>query len=112
MKWDDIALGLYGDVLLDDSAFSKAISDFAELAVKIQSLRDDVEGLLEMLKKGFDTPAGRKFVNSCENNLLEPLDRQKLVIEHISSTLNDVKGEYSTVFTEYQSLNNTIRSYQ
>ena len=32
--------------------------------------------------------------------------------EHISSTLNDVKGEYSTVFTEYQSLNNTIRSYQ
>lgn len=112
MNWNVLSLGETDDILLDDAAFNKAISDFSDLAVQLQSLRDDVENLLEVLKSGFDTPAGRKFVNSCENNLLEPLDRQKLVIDHISSTLNDVKGEYSTVFTEYESLNSTIRSYQ
>ena len=100
------------DIILDEAAFDKAIADFADLAVQLQSLREDVESLLGTLKSGFDTPAGRKFINSCESNLLEPLDRQKLVIDHISSTLTEVKGSYSTVFTEYANLNSEIQSYQ
>lgn len=108
MDW----LGETNDIILDDEAFDKAIADFANLAVQLQSLRDDVESLLGKLKSGFDTPAGRKFINSCESNLLVPLDRQKLVIDHISSTLNEVKSSYSTVFTEYENLNTAIQSYQ
>ena len=108
MDW----LGETNDIILDDAAFDKAIADFANLAVQLQSLRDDVESLLGELKIGFDTPAGRKFIKSCENNLLLPLDRQKLVIDHISSTLSEVKGSYSTVFTEYENLNTAIQSYQ
>lgn len=107
-----IGLDLSKDIVLDEAAFDKAINDFAELAGKLQSLRTDVEDLLGVLKGGFDTPAGRKFISSCESNLLEPLDRQKLVIEHISSTLTDVKGSYSTVFAEYANLNAAIKSYQ
>lgn len=108
MDW----LNISKDIVLDESAFDKAINDFSDLAVQLQSLRTDIEELLGMLKGGFDTPAGRKFISSCENNLLEPLDRQKLVIEHIYSTLNEVKGSYSTVFTEYGNLNTAIQSYQ
>ena len=50
------------------------------------------------------------FIDS--HNLLQPLDKQKLVIDHISTTLNDVKTAYATVFTEYGTLNTTIQSYQ
>lgn len=108
MGWLDVSK----DIVLDESAFDKAINDFADLAVQLQGLRTDIEELLGVLKGGFDTPAGRKFINSCESNLLDPLDRQKLVIEHISSTLTEVKGSYSTVFTEYGNLNAAIQSYQ
>lgn len=89
-------LDLSKDIVLDEAAFDKAINDFTDLAEELKGLRTDIEELLGVLKEGFDTPAGRKFINSCEKNLLEPLERQKLVIEHISSTLTDVKGSYST----------------
>ncbi len=108
MDW----FGTNTDIVLDDAAFDKAIADFADLAVQLQSLREDIEGALAALQSGFDTPAGRQFINSCKSNLLEPLDRQKLVIDHISTTLSDVKGSYATVFTEYDSLNKAIQSYQ
>ena len=68
--------------------------------------------MLETLKTGFDTPAGRTFIKSCEGNLLEPIDRQKVVIDHISETLKEAKGEYTTIFKEYDSLNASIKSYQ
>ncbi|MBQ8298180.1 MAG: hypothetical protein IJX77_10410 [Ruminococcus sp.] len=103
---------LVDDIILDESAFSEAISGFADLSTELQNLRNDIEGLLAVLKTGFDTPAGRKFISSCEKNLLEPLDRQKLVLEHISGTLKEAKGSYSTVFTEYEELNAAINSYQ
>lgn len=105
-------LGETNDMVLDDTAFDRAIADFADLAVQLQSLRDDIESLLGELRSGFDTPAGRKFIRSCESDLLVPLDRQKLVIDHISSTLSEVKSSYSTVFTEYENLNTAIRSYR
>lgn len=107
-------MGMNGssDIVLDEAAFEKASSEFETLADELQRLRNDIGELIDSLKSGFDTPAGRKFMKSCEDNLLRPLDRQKIVIEHVSSTLNDVKGKYSSVFSEYESLNTTIRSYK
>lgn len=105
-------LGTNTDIVLDDAAFDKAISDFSVLASQLETLRKDITDALTALQSGFDTPAGRQFINSCKNNLLEPLDRQKLVIDHISTTLSEVKGSYAAVFTEYESLNNAIQSYQ
>ncbi len=100
------------DVVIDDGAIVKAASDLDGLSQRLQTLRNDIEGMLNDLKAGFDTPAGRKFINSCENNLLTPLDQQKLVIDHISQNLQSVKTCYSSVFSEYQQLTSTISSYQ
>ena len=108
MNWYDAG----HDIVLDDAAFDHAAADFEDLAGKIQALRADIEGLLQTLQSGFDTPAGRLFVSSCKNNLLEPLDQQKLVIDHIAATLQDAKAAYAPVFDEYDKLNGVLRSYQ
>ncbi|MBQ5335576.1 MAG: hypothetical protein J6Z45_06480 [Oscillospiraceae bacterium] len=100
------------DIVLDEAAFDRAAADFIELSGKVQALRADIEALLQTLQSGFDTPAGRLFVSSCKNNLLDPLDQQKLVIDHISETLRDAKATYASVFSEYDQLNTVLRSYQ
>ena len=71
------------DVVLDDAAFEKAIADFSDLAVQLQSLRDDIVDLLDVLKKGFDTPAGRKFIRSCDYRIWN--------IEYHNSVLSGIK---------------------
>ena len=96
------------DIVLDEAAFHTAISDFADLSVQLQQLRTDIEDMLNILKTGFDTPAGRKFLNSCEKNLFEPLDAQKLVLDHISTTLSESKQAYESVFREYEALQSAI----
>lgn len=96
------------DIILDEEAFDTAISDFVALGVQLQQLRSDIEDMLSVLKAGFDTPAGVKFINSCENNLFKPLDAQKLVIDHIASSLAESKQAYESVFREYESLQTAI----
>lgn len=98
------------DIVLDESAFNKASSDFDTLGSDLKKLRDEIEDMLEELKEGFDTPAGRKFINSCKKNLIEPLDQQKLVIEHVSQNIRTAKDKYSSVFEDYRSLNSLIKS--
>ena len=98
------------DIVLDEAAFERAVEDFASLSVQLQNLRSKVEEMLNILREGFDTPAGRQFIASCERNLFEPLDDQKLVIEHISQTLQQSKQTYASVFEEYESLQNVINS--
>ena len=97
------------DIVLDEEAFDKAMTDFEALSDKLQSLRDEIDRTLETLQTGFDTPAGRKFVTSCRNNLIKPLEDQKDVLKHISDTLQRSRQEYSTVFREYEALQTTIR---
>ncbi|MBQ1388931.1 MAG: hypothetical protein IIY78_04820 [Clostridia bacterium] len=99
------------NVVIDYDAFNRAIDSFYDLSVRLNQLRSDIDDLLNQLKAGFDTPAGRKFMSSCENNLLTPLERQRSVIEHISNTLKDVETNYNPVFDEYRSLTSTINSY-
>lgn len=96
------------DIVLDEEAFTTAISDFAALGERLQKLRTDIEDMLNILKAGFDTPAGAKFISSCEKNLFQPLDAQKLVLEHISGSLSESRQAYESVFREYEALQAVI----
>lgn len=96
------------DIVLDEDAFTQAAEDFRALGNQLQELRGKIEGMLEILKTGFDTPAGIKFINSCEANLFAPLDAQKLVIDHISETLLLSKQSYDSVFRQYEALQSAI----
>ncbi len=96
------------NIVLDEEAFETAKTDFEALGGQLQNLRNDIEAMLNTLKAGFDTPAGVKFINSCESNLFAPLDAQKLVIDHISGSLADSKNAYESVFREYESLQSAI----
>ena len=96
------------DIVLDETAFNTAISDFAALGNQLQQLRADIEEMLNILKTGFDTPAGAKFLASCEKNLFRPLDDQKLVLDHISNSLTESKQAYESVFREYEALQAAI----
>ena len=98
------------DIVLDDNAFSTAANEFADLSSKLQALRNEVEEMINTLKVGFDTPAGRQFISSCEANLYEPLDAQKLVLDHISETLRNSMEAYESVFREYDSLQSYVQN--
>ncbi len=99
------------DIILDEEAFKKASDDFAALSIRLHNLDEEIEDMLLTLQKGFDTPAGKKFVEACRNNLRQPMNDQKLVLEHISQTLAEVRVMYSKVFREYESLNAAIKAY-
>jgi uncharacterized protein YukE len=98
------------DIILDEEAFAKAAGDFEDLAEQIRQLRKDIEEQLEMLQHGFDTPAGHKFINSCRDNLLRPLEEQQTVVEHISETLQKCISEYQSVFDEYSDITALLAS--
>lgn len=96
------------DIILDESAFDTAIQDFDALGMQLKKLKTDIEDMLNDLKKGFDTPAGRKFIASCEKNLSKPMEAQELVLKHISTTLSESKQAYESVFREYETLQTAI----
>ncbi len=108
----DLISVLFGtDIVLDEDKFKKASDDFAALSVRLQTLSDDIEDMLSTLQTGFNTPAGRKFVSACRKNLRQPISDQKKVLEHISTTLLEVREMYSSVFKEYDNLNTAIKAY-
>ncbi len=100
------------DIILDEDAFRTAVADFETLAGDLDKLRSRIDGMLQNLQEGFNTDAGRKFIASCKGNLLQPMEDQKAVIDHISDTLKEVQGTYQSVFEAYEKLNQTIQSYQ
>ena len=106
MSIADVVFG--EDIVLDEAAFNTAISDFAALGDRLEQLRADVEDMLNILKAGFDTPAGTKFIDSCEKNLFQPLDAQRLVLDYISKSLSESKKAYESVFREYEALQTAI----
>lgn len=97
-------------IVLDEEAFAKAASDFEDLSQKINSLRKDIESMLDDLQRGFDSPAGRKFMDSCRNNLIKPMEEQKIVVDHISETLRKCTDAYRSVFDEYREVVSFINS--
>lgn len=103
---------LSGDIILDQEAFDAASKDFMALEQKIKNLRQEIESAVEELEKGFNTPAGRKFIKSCKKNLFKPLNEQADTIKMMSNTLEEAKREYSVVFEEYEGLLKTINNVQ
>ena len=97
-------------IVLDEEAFATAADEFDELAGKIDSLYNDIEEMLSILENGFDTPAGHKFINACEKTLLEPLEKQRKVVEHVSENLRDARTMYQSVFDDYRDLVNYFNS--
>jgi uncharacterized protein YukE len=97
-------------IVLDEEAFTKASNDFDDLSQKINSLRKDIESMLDDLQRGFDSPAGRKFMDSCRNNLIKPMEEQKIVVDHISETLRKCTDAYRSVFDEYREVVSFINS--
>lgn len=98
------------DILLDEEAFNKASEGLSELAEKMRTLKTDISNQLENLKEGFDTAAGDKFFRACGNKLLQPMEDQCLVIEHVSLNLRTAKNSYDSVFSEYEELNTSINN--
>ena len=100
------------DIVLDEEAFTRAVKDFEALGKQLETLRKEIETMLGLVEKGFNTPMGKKFVNSCKTNLFKPMDDQKLVLAHIAGTLKECKESYATVFAAYEELNRKINQVQ
>ena len=102
---------LRDDIILDQEAFRQAADEFAQLKIKLAALNEDIERMNELLGEGFNTPAGRKFINLCRKRLQQPIEDQQKVLDHISDTLEEVRGKYAPVFDEYEALNARLTGY-
>ena len=91
-------------MVIDEDDFETASKEFDELAISISELRSEILDMLEDLRTGFDTPAGRKFYRSCGAGLVLPLYQQAAVVKHISENLRQAKKMYQSVFDEYREI--------
>jgi uncharacterized protein YukE len=96
-------------ILLDQEEFQRAANGFAELSSDLDNIRARIDSMLTRLMQGFDTEAGYKFKKSAENLLLEPMDQQRAVLDHVSEMLGTAREKYESVFNAYQELNDSIR---
>lgn len=88
----------------------EAARKMSVLADRMDILRGTIKDSLEELHKGFQTPAGNKFFQACCSTLLQPLDDQKRVINHVSENLRTAQRSYQSVFWEFRELNDQIES--
>lgn len=95
-------------ILLDDAKLSEAAIKMTQIASDMTDLKKQIQGLLENMKSGYNTPAGRKFQEVCSTGLLQLFDDQIAVINHVAENLNTAKNEYQSVFDEYRALNNIL----
>lgn len=93
-----------GDIMLDEENLTLIANECAELASDVRALRKEVLDMLNDLKTGFDTPAGRKFYDSCASGLITPLDQQAIVMDHIAENIKNAKNMYQPVFDEYRQI--------
>lgn len=103
-----IGLLFASDIIIDEEAFRHAVSDFDSLIQSIDGLKNQITDMLNTLRTGMDTPAGRKFMSSCNGCLLEPIEQQKIVISHIAEALSISVEKYSDVFEGYERLQTTL----
>ena len=95
-------------IIIDEEELNRAANSFRELTQEVNALHKDIESMLNDLKTGFDTPAGRKFYKSCADGLLTPITEQVIVIEHIADNLIAAKNIYAPVFEEYRGIVNKL----
>ena len=97
------------DIVLDEAAFARAVERFTALSERLKTLQSDIQEMLDILERGFDTPAGRKLIKTCKANLFDPLKDQERVLKHISESLQESKQAYESVFQAYEELQTTIK---
>lgn len=102
---------LQQDILLDSTALATAVTSMSELSGKVQQLKEDLETLYDGLASALQTPAGEAMDLKAKDILVKPIDDLKLIVDHISDTLNDITGTdyYQNVFDKYSELNQNIQ---
>lgn len=99
------------DIVLDENAFTTASKEMADLVTRTTALRDNLQSLYEAVQKALDTPAGHALTFTATNVLLQPINDLLAVVEHTSSTLNQIigTGYYKDVFVKFEELNSSIQ---
>lgn len=82
-----------------------------DLKKRAEDLKKDLKAMYKNLTTALDTPAGKALELAAEDVLIEPIDKMILVIDHISDSLNEVKGKgyYKDVFDKFEQLNQNIK---
>ena len=82
-----------------------------DLKKRAEELKKDLKAMYKNLTTALDTPAGNALQLAAEDVLIEPIDKMILVIDHISDSLNEVKGKgyYKDVFDKFEQLNQNIK---
>lgn len=104
-------MGLQYDIVLDESAFSTASTEMADLKKKAEKLKTKLKKMYKDLNTALDTPAGKQVEMTAEKVLIEPIDNLLTVIQHTSDTLTEIKGTgcYKDVFIKFEQLNQNIK---
>jgi len=98
------------DILLDQNELDRASREMESLSSDVVNFKNTIEGLLDNLLIGFNTPAGRQFVATSREGVLNQLEQQAASIEHVANNLTEARDMYQSVFEEFASLNNNIRN--
>lgn len=98
------------DIVLDSGAFDTAAADMKELKNRAEKLKNKMQSMYRELTTALDTPAGRKVEMTAEKVLIKPIEDLVLVIDHVSSTLNEIigTGHYKDVFLKFEELNSNL----
>lgn len=104
-----MSLFMKNDVLLDEDALKNASQSLEQLAGRIIELHNTINNMLLELHTGFQTPAGDKFIKSCQESLLKPMKNESEVIQQISANLKLANTQYRSVFEEFKALNNLLQ---
>lgn len=104
-------MSLSHDILLDSEAFDTASADMQALKTRTENLKRKLESMYRDLATALDTPAGKQLELTAEKVLLQPIDDLLLVIDHVSSTLNEIigTGYYKDVFIKFEEFNESIK---
>lgn len=104
-------MALSKDIVLNDAALKTAADDMEALKRRTEDLKQKLKTMYHDLTTALDTPAGKELEFTAESVLIEPIDKMLLVIDHISDTLNEVKGKgyYKDVFDKFERLNQNIK---
>ncbi len=95
------------DIVLDDNAFSTASSDMQTLKSDAEKLKEKLEKMYKDVSEAMDTSAGDALELTAKDVLLQPIEDMSVVIQHISTTLDTIKGTgyYNDIFVKYEELN-------
>jgi hypothetical protein len=95
------------DIVLDDNAFATASSGMNTLKSDAEKLKQKLESMYKDVSEAMDTSSGDALELTAKNVLLQPIEDMSVVIQHISTTLETIKGTgyYKDIFVKYEELN-------